>query len=142
MVGGKSLIDYAPTHVTSGIEDYIAVDIMLRSGTALIAPERVVVEKHDTSANPGEALYLDGLSGLDYWFGHIDRDWSLGHVFNRGDFIARVANQWGNSHLHAGINGEQFLGQGRGFRYGYTGHGPNYTVGSPTYRQQLNSLNL
>ncbi len=138
--GGASLLDLTPTHQTSGIDRYVATDTAWGDGggISVYAPEAVTVAVKDTSANPGEAMYLNGASGLRYWIGHLDRDAPLGTKFAKGAFLGKTVNQApGADHAHVGVNGEAFLGAGKQFKYGKTGNGPNYTLGSPTYRSQL-----
>lgn len=140
--GGPSLLDEAPTHKTAGIPLYVAFDDAWGAGVTVIAPEFVTVHYKDTSANPGEALYLKGRSGMKYWVGHIDRDYALGTAFSKGAFIAKTVDQASTDHGHFGVNGEAFLGAGKQFKYGATGNGPDYTLGSPTYRKQLLALDV
>ncbi len=142
--GGKSLLDMVPTHATSGIPLYVAFDANWGAGTPVYAPEFVTVHLKDSSANPGEALYLEGRSGMRYWLGHIDRDYELGTTLSKGAFLGNTVptNIGGGPHGHWGVNGEAFLGKGKQFKYGKTGTGPNYTLGSPTYREQLLALDL
>lgn len=140
--GGASLLDMALTHDTSGIDLFPAVDTAWGAGVAMYAPEDVTVDTRDTSANPGEALYLTGRSGMRYWFAHIDRDYPLGTKFAKGTFLGRTVdtNKGGGPHGHVGVNGEVFLGKGKQFLYGRDGNGPDYTLGAPTIRNQLKEL--
>lgn len=142
--GGASLLDMSLTHDTSGIRLFPAVDLAWGAGVSMYAPERVTVDTKDTSANPGEALYLRGASAMRYWFAHIDRDYPLGTVFAKGAFLGKTVdtNRGGGPHGHVGVNGEAFLGKGRQFKYGRDGDGPDYTLGSPTIRNQLLALEV
>jgi hypothetical protein len=138
VVWDKSLLDYAPTHDTSGIPLFPAVDLAWGAGVSMYAPEDCVVDTRDTSSSPGEAFYLTLACELRVWVGHLDRDWPLGHRFRKGDLIGKTIWQpKGKSHGHTGVNAEAFLGKGKQFRYGRDGDGPDYTLGSPTYREQL-----
>lgn len=141
--GGKSLLDMSLTHKTTGISLFPAVDLAWGSGVAMYAPENCVVDTKDTSANPGEALYLKGDSGMRYWFGHLDRDHPLGKKFSKGTYIAKTAYQPNKkAHGHVGVNAEAFLGRGKQLKYGRTGAGPDYTIGAPTIREQLTLASL
>lgn len=137
--GGASLLDMSLTHDTSGIDLFPAVDLAWGAGVAMYAPEPVTVDTRDTSAKPGEALYLTGRSGMRYWFAHIDRDYPLGTKFAKGAFLGKTVAQADpkKNHGHVGVNGEAFLGKGKQFLYGTNGNGPDYTLGAPTIRNQL-----
>lgn len=137
--GGKSLLTHSLTHQTSGIALFPALDTAWGAGTTVIAAENCVVDTKDTSANPGEALYLKGDSGLRYWLAHIDRDHPLGKRFEKGAFLGKTVatDIGGGPHAHWGINAEKFLGRGKQLKYGRDGNGPDYTFGSPTIGAQL-----
>jgi hypothetical protein len=134
---GASLIDMSLTHKTEGIPLYPAVDLAWGAGVPMYAPEACEVFLKDTSASPGEALYLKGVSGMMYWWGHLDRDHALGTKFSKGALVARTVNQSGTDHGHVGVNAEKFLGAGKQLKYVRTGTGPDYTTGSPRIRAQL-----
>lgn len=138
--GGQSLLDMSLTHDTSGIPLFPAVDTAWGGGGGVIvcAPEDCTVDTKDTHAGPGEAVYLTGKSGMRYWIGHLNRDWPLGTKFAKGAVIGKTLPIPGSSdHAHVGVNAEAFLGAGKQLKYGKTGNGPDYTLGSPTIRQQL-----
>jgi hypothetical protein len=138
--GGPSLLDHQLTHETSGIPLFPAFDTAWGAGggVACIAPEDCVVDTKDTSSRPGEAVFLNGASGLRYWVGHLDRDWPLGTRLRKGDLIGRtLAIPGASDHAHWGVNAEALLGRGKQLAYGATGKGPPYTYGSPTIREQL-----
>lgn len=138
---GSSLLDMSLTHDTSNIPLFPAVDTAWGGGggVVVIAPENCVVDTKDTSAGrPGEAVYLTGDSKLRHWVGHLDRDWPLGHRFEKGDVIGKTLPIPGQSdHAHWGVNAEALLGKGKQFKYGRDGNGPDYTLGAPTIREQL-----
>lgn len=140
--GGISLLDFDLTHLTTGLDLFPAVDLAWGAGIDIIAPEGCVVFLKDSSASPGEAVYLKGDSRLVHWVGHITRDWPLGHRFEKGDKIADVLDQSGTDHCHWAVNAEAYLGKGNRLKYGRTGNGPNYTHGSPTIRRQLEAAAL
>lgn len=138
--GGVSLLDMSLTHDTSRIPLFPAVDTAWGGGggVTVIAPEDCVVDTKDTSAGPGEAVYLTGASKLRHWVGHLDRDWPLGHRFRKGDVIGTTLPIPGKSdHAHWGVNAEALLGKGKELKWGRTGKGPRYTLGAPTIREQL-----
>lgn len=138
--GGRSILLESLTHATSGIPLFPAFDTAWGGGggVTVIAPEACVVDTRDTSARPGEAIFLTGTSKLRYWVGHLDRDWDLGHRFSKGDVIGKTLPIPGTSdHAHWGVNVEALLGKGRQLKYGATGRGPDYTYGSPTIGAQL-----
>ena len=68
--GGQSVLRQDCTHATGGIPLYPAFDDAFRTGIAIIAPEQLKITKA-SSANPGDACYAEGASGLRYWFGHL-----------------------------------------------------------------------
>lgn len=138
--GGRSLLDEALTHATSGIPRFPAFDTAWGGGggVTVIAPEACEVDTKDTSSSPGDAIYTTGVSLIRYWVGHLDRDWPLGHRFKKGDLIGMTLPIPGKSdHAHWGVNVEALFGKGKQLLYGETGHGPDYTRGSPTVGQQL-----
>lgn len=138
--GGRSLLDQSLTHDTSGIPLFPAVDTAWGGGggVTVIAPEDCVVDTKDTSAGPGEAVYLTGVSELRHWVGHLDRDWPLGRKFKKGDVIGKTLPIPGSSdHAHWGVNVEAILGKGKELKWGRNGNGPRYTLGAPTVGTQL-----
>lgn len=140
---GASLLDMSLTHATMGIPLFPAVDLAWGAGVPIYAPEGVVVDTHDTSASPGDAVFLTGVSGLRYWIGHlVQGNYPLGKRFAKGSIIGRTINQSGTDHGHVGVNAEKFLGRGKQLKYGRTGNGPDYTTGSPRIRTQLLATEL
>lgn len=135
--GGLSVLQQDLTHATEGIDNYPAFDDAFQAGREIIAPDACEVFKKDTSARPGEAVYLKGLQKVDFWVAHIDRDYNLGTMFRKGQFIARVVNTdiGGGPHCHVGVNIERLVGAGKELK-----HHTNYTHGAPTIGQQLNIL--
>lgn len=143
--GGKSLLDMSLTHDTSGIPLFPAVDTAWGGGGGVLVcvPEDCVVDTKDTSAGPGEAVYMTGKSGMRYWIGHLNRDWALGTTFAKGVVIGKTLPIPGSSdHAHVGVNAEAFLGKGKELKWGRTGKGPRYTLGAPTIREQLLALEV
>lgn len=143
---GRSVLLEDLTHATSSIDFYPALDTAFRAGTNILAVEDLIVIEPDSGSNPGEAFYARGESKLKYWYGHLAHDAEPGRRFKKGDVVGTVlfqrrADGTVNSHLHWGINVEEFIGRRRiQLLYGATGHGPNYTRGSATIGKQLTDL--
>ena len=135
--GGLSVLQHDLTHPTSGIKYYPAFDDAFDAGREIIAPDACEVFKKDTSAHPGEAVYLMGLQKVDFWVAHIDRDYPLGRKFNKGQFIARVIDTdiGGGPHSHVGVNIERLIGVGKELI-----HHKDYTHGAPLVGVQLKKL--
>jgi len=140
--GGKSLLRYSLTHKTSGVRLHPAFDDNWGVGAVGIAPEPLVVIAPYTSANPGAAFYARGASKIEYWIGHATKSPRIGTRYAKGQEIARAVAIPGDDdeHLHWGINVEALIGAGKQLLYGATGHGPDYTFGSPTIGAQLEAL--
>lgn len=140
---GASLLDYSLTHKTDGINLFPAVDLAWGSGVSLYAPEACIIDTKDTSASPGEAIYLTLASGIRLWIGHLQTDHPIGKRFAKGALLGKTAYQPNKkAHGHVGVNAEKYLGRGRQLKYGRTGNGPDYTTGSPRIRTQLIAAGL
>lgn len=140
---GKSVLDESPTHATSGLPRYPAFDTNWRAGSRVIAPEGGMVTRHAGGGSSGFSLYLTGDSGLKYYFQHMNSEGRapLGRL-EKGGKIGTVGSHIRFpgarvDHNHVGINAEAILGAGKELKYGKTGTGPAYTVGSPAIRKQL-----
>lgn len=131
--GGSSLLDFACSHVTSGIPYYPATDTVWAPGTTVIAPEKITITKA-SSSSPGAACYAEGASGIRYWFGHLVSAPAVGKVIGKGGTVGKVGSFSGYTpHLHCGVNVESLWGKGKQLK-----HGANYsTVGIPTIRRQF-----
>src|SRR5919106_3153850 len=94
-------------HPTARLPGYPALDFGGAEGTPVVAVERGYVRRFG-SADQGEALYLRGVSGIDYWYGHIRRSASVGQSVQLGQVLGRTVryvNQHGRAdHLHLGAN--------------------------------------
>lgn len=140
---GASLLDYSLTHKTEGIDLFPAVDLAWGPGVSMYAPEACVIDTKDTSASPGEALYLTLASGIRLWIGHLQTDHPIGKKFAKGALLGKTIYQPNQkSHGHVGVNAEKYLGKGKQLKYGRTGTGPDYTTGSPRIRTQLLAVDL
>jgi len=131
--GGKSVLDHDLTHATSGIPLYPAFDDAFAQGVTIIAPEDLEVVR-DSSSNPGDACYCLGASGLQYWFGHLERAPSVGTRIAKGKTIGKtcVNNVGGGPHVHVGCNVENLWGKGKEMS-----HKTSYTHGAPKVGAQL-----
>jgi hypothetical protein len=141
--GGKSLLEEACTHDTSGLSRYSGFDTNFRAGSSVIAPEGGTVTRHSGNDRSGFSLYLTGDSGLKYYFQHMNPEGRapLGRI-EKGKKIGTVgsASRFPGArvdHNHVGVNCEAIIGAGKQLKYGRTGTGPDYTFGSPTIRKQL-----
>lgn len=146
--GGLSVLDHDLTHASSGMPTnakgvslWPAFDDTFSAkptgGVKVYAPDDLEVYLKDSSANPGEAMYLKGAQKVDFWLGHIDRDYSLGTKFARGAYIAETVDttQGGGPHSHWAVNVERLLGAGMALE-----HHTNYTHGAPLIGDQLARL--
>jgi Peptidase family M23 len=141
--GGKSLLDEACTHDTSRLSRYPAFDTNFRAGSSVIAPEGGRVTRHSGNDRSGFSVYLTGDSGLKYYFQHMNPEGRapVGRI-EKGEKIGTVgsARRFPRArvdHNHVGVNCEAIIGAGKQLKYGRTGTGPDYTLGSPTIRKQL-----
>lgn len=140
--GDKSVLLWVPTHNTDGLDytgsHYPAFDSGFgETGRVVIAPERMRVRRQ-SSADGADAFYATGVSGIEWWFGHIVSSPATGRWFNKGDrvsTIARISAADGGPHLHVGMDCRRLIG--RDLRWGRRGNGPDYTFGSPTIGKQL-----
>lgn len=141
--GDKSLLLWVPTHETGGLHPitgsyYPAFDSGFgQVGRTIVAPERLRVRRQSSAAG-ADAFYATGASSIEYWFGHLVRAPATGTWFDKGGAmgtIARIAQSDGGPHFHCGLDCRKLIGHD--LVWGRTGHGPDYTFGSPTYGQQL-----
>lgn len=144
--GGASLLKMSLTHETSGLPLYPALDGVWKAGQRVIAPESGTVTKHSGGGSGGFSLYLNGDSGVKYYFQHMTDAGraSLGKIA-KGARIGIVGSPkvfpgQRVAHAHVGINVESLAGKGKQLKYGKNGNGPNYTLGSPSVGEQLKAL--
>lgn len=147
--GGPSLLKVSLTHKTSGLDFYPAVDTAWTAGQKVIAPEDGKVTRHSGGESGGYSVYIEGRSGLRYYFTHLNpQRRPLGPV-RKGDFVGTVGSPrrfpaQRIAHAHVGVNIEQLVGKGRQLKYGTTGRGPDYTgppgPPSPPVGEQLAGL--
>jgi hypothetical protein len=131
--GDKPVTDHDCTHATSGINLYPAFDTAFGEGVPVIAPEPLVITR-GSSSRPGDACYADGVSGLRYWFGHLDLAPEPGERFGKGAQLAVTCHNTvgGGPHLHLGVNTELIWGAGRQLI-----HKTTYVHGAPLIGVQL-----
>lgn len=136
--GGASVLSHSLTHNTDGSPEltryYPAFDDGWIAGRTVLAVENLIVAAA-SGANPGEAFYGAGESKLAYWYGHLTSAPSVGTEFEKGQPVSRIYNQGKKSHVHLGIDARALANLT--LLYGATGHGPDYTYGSPTVGVQL-----
>lgn len=131
--GGSSVLQMDCTHATDGIPYYPAFDTAFNTGTAVIAPEGMVITKA-SSSRPGDACYATGDSGIRYWFGHLKLAPAPGKRFKKGAVFGYVApnNIGGGPHCHVGVNVEGIWGPRKQLV-----HKTNYSHGAPLIGAQL-----
>jgi len=132
--GGASVLYHQLTHNTDGIPYYPAYDDGWIGGLLVLAVEDMIVSKA-SSASPGDAFYATGKSKLNYWYGHLISAPAVGRTFRKGDYVARIYYQGSKSHVHLGIDARPLIHST--LLYGSTGHGPDYSYGSPPVGTQL-----
>jgi len=102
-------------HPTSGLPGYPALDFGGKEGTPTVAVESGHIRELGDAAE-GDALYLRGDSGVDYWYGHIRRLVARGERVRLGQVIGRTAHHSNGDHLHLGANANfsgGIIGRGR-----------------------------
>jgi murein DD-endopeptidase MepM/ murein hydrolase activator NlpD len=122
-------------HATSGLAGYPALDFGGARGTPVLAVERGYVREFG-SADVGDALYLRGDSGIDYWYGHIRRVAARGQAVRPGQVVGRTVHHPNGDHLHLGANaniGGKIIGRRRAGTDVITD--PTWTLGVVTMRQ-------
>ena len=128
---GVPLLNQDCTHATSGIDYYPAFDdVFGGGGRTVIAPEPLVVTRQGGS-KPGRAFYADGLSGIRYWFGHLQASPAVGTKFGKGQKIGTTYDYY-KAHVHCGVNVEKLWGARK-----QLAHHTNYTHGAPKIGVQL-----
>jgi hypothetical protein len=132
---GLDILLLAPTHNTDGVPHHPAFDTGFgQAGRWVIAPEKLTVTQQ-SNALGGDAVFAAGVSGIDYWIGHISPAPGTGRTFRKGERLSRIANQAATDHVHWGLDVRRLIG--RDLAYGANGNGPDYTWGSPTIGAQL-----
>ncbi|MFN0153107.1 MAG: peptidoglycan DD-metalloendopeptidase family protein [Gaiella sp.] len=64
----------------------------------------------------GEALYLEGASGVDYYYAHIRRIAARHQFVLAGEVVGEIVHHFNGDHLHLGANaniGAGYDGRGR-----------------------------
>ena len=130
--GDKSILDYACTHMTSGLE-WPAFDTGWIAGRKVIAPERVKVYDATSSSQGGDAFYCEGDSKIKYWVAHIGKVPAQGSVFAKGAVLSTISPNHPRPHVHLALDARKLLG-GK-----HLESGELYSFGAPTIGQQLNA---
>jgi RHS repeat-associated protein len=103
-------------HRTENLAGYPAIDFAALRWTPVVAVENGRVREF-SSAIGGEALYLRGDSGVDYFYAHIrSARVSRGERVRAGQVMALLAPLSTIDHLHLGANanvGGRIVGRGR-----------------------------
>lgn len=129
-LGGKSILLFECTHFTEGI-GWPAFDDKGRPGTAIIAPEPLVVYDNTSGAQGGDAFYCRGeWTAMEYWVGHITTVPRQGARFVKGQKMTTISADHVIPHVHLGINAVPYIGKP------LISH-DNYSVGAPKIGVQL-----
>jgi len=102
-------------HPTAGLPGYPALDFGENEGAPVVAVERGYIRELG-DADQGDALYLAGDSGVDYWYGHIRRLVTRGQMVRLGQVVGRIVHHSNGDHLHLGANanlGGSYIGRRR-----------------------------
>lgn len=129
LAGHKGVCDNDLTHATSGFAFHPAFDDMSPAGAAVLAPEDMTITKWG-SAKGGESIHASGISGIHWWFGHIDDRAAVGTKVKQGKKFASVSSEHEHPHVHVGIDARALIGR-------ELFHHTNYTHGAPTVCKQL-----
>jgi len=128
--GGKSMLLWECTHWTNGI-GWPAFDDQGQPGTAIIAPEPVVVYDNTSGAQGGDAFYCRGLwTGMEYWVGHITSVPNQGARFVKGQKMTTISADHAVPHVHWAINAKPYIGK-------HLITHSDYTTGAPKIGVQL-----
>lgn len=96
------------THITDGLDwnhgQQTAVDIMADPDDPVGAPEDGTIVRWG-SAQGGQALYFQGVSGKRYWLGHIDNMLPVGTRVQANQQIATISRDHPRPHLHIDVTG-------------------------------------
>lgn len=150
--GGKSVLAYVPTHLTSGVDwtprgdgvgFYVAFDAQFGLGGAPVLAIEALEVTRSSSAEGGEAFYATGASGIWWWYGHLDRTHRRGVTFRKGQVVGLVKHGPGqppggpHSHLGADVSPLGLPPLLYGGQRKRTDRPRNYRAGSPTIGVQL-----
>lgn len=141
--GGKSVLLQDLTHETGGFPNENSDSVMPafddaigHPGLAVIAPEALTVTRQSSAqrrdGNPnGKAFYATGVSGIKYWFGHVDASPAVSAKFKKGQKMAAISSNHEAPHLHIGVDARALNG-GKDLL-----HHTDYTHGAPLVGTQL-----
>jgi hypothetical protein len=129
LAGHKGVCDNDLTHATDGFPWHPAYDDFADPGTPVLAPEDLVITKWG-SAQGGESVHADGVSGIHWWFGHVDKRRPVGTKIKKGQRFASVSAEHREPHVHVGVDARAVIGH-------ELEHHTNYTHGAPKVCAQL-----
>jgi hypothetical protein len=137
--GGKTVLLYQLTHNTDGFDGVWPAfdDTIVRVGTAVLAPEACKVIDH-TGSDGGVGFKVRGVSRIVHLFLHCASRPAMGASFIKGaklSSVAKIRADQGGPHIHYALDTRPLIQEW--LKYGSTGHGPDYTTGSPTVGVQL-----
>lgn len=107
--GGKSVLKHDCTHYTTGV-GWPAFDDSDDPGTAVIAPEALIVYDNTSGAQGGDAFYARGASGMLYWIAHITYVPRQGATFKKGQKMTTISRDHPRPHVHLAINSVPLIG--------------------------------
>lgn len=133
--GGQSVLDHDLTHATGGLDGFPAFDDGFQAGASVLAPEPLKVtgigsaRRRDGNPN-GKSVHATGVSGIRYWFGHVENPRVTGSAIPKGERFAIVSGNHEMPHLHVGIDASALIGH-------ELEHHTDYTHGGRTVGEQL-----
>ena len=126
---GRSVLQHDCTHITSAL-GWPAFDDGFRIGLEILAPEQCVVYDNTSSSQGGDAFYIRGASGIQYWVAHITTVPRQNAKFKKGQVMSRISSDHPRPHVHLAVDARALLG------HHLKAH-TDYTHGAPTIGQQL-----
>lgn len=127
--GGKPLLEQDLTHITSNL-GWPALDDGWVAGRPILAPEDVVVYDNTSSSQGGDAFYVRGESGAEFWVAHITTVPAEGKRFSKGQIMTRISADHPRPHVHLAINARPLIGR-------HLVSHDDYTHGAPLIGVQL-----
>ena len=135
--GGKPILLQDLTHETGGVPHHPAFDDAVgHPGIAVLAPEPLTITMVGHAVrrdgNPdGRSIHATGVSGIDYWIGHVENVLPVGTKVRKGQKMATISPNHEAPHVHVGIDARKLL-DGKDLL-----HHTNYTHGAPLVGTQL-----
>lgn len=134
--GGRSVLAHDLTHATGGLKFYPAFDDGFGfAGASVIAPEKLEVTQIGGTVRrdgkpDGKSVRATGVSGIKYWFGHLEGVPKVGDRLIKGQKIGRISSNHELPHVHVGLDARALIGH-------ELVHKLNYSHGGPTVGLQL-----